>query len=66
MANSSISEIDTKTKVYNLYNELCEAKKDKKDTIKAHNENIKRIEAELDDILKAEEDDIKNAQEVAE
>lgn len=55
MAKVPVQETDTKTKVYNLYTELQEAKKDKKDTVKAHNENIKRIEAELAEILDADE-----------
>jgi hypothetical protein len=41
-------------KVFNLYNELLEAKRNKKDVVKAHSENIKRIEAEIEEILDAE------------
>ena len=38
-------------KIYNLVVELEEAKRDKKDVVKAHNENIKRIQAEIKELL---------------
>lgn len=39
-------------KVYNLVIELEQAKRNKKHVMKAHNEEIKRIQAEIKDILK--------------
>jgi thymidylate kinase len=62
MAKIPATEIDNKDKVYNLYKELAEAKNDKKETVKAHNENIKRIQDELDDILDEEEEAVKATQ----
>lgn len=56
------SEVDNKDKVYNLYIEWKEAKNDAKVTAKAHRENIKRIEAEIDDILDQEVEDVKKSQ----
>jgi hypothetical protein len=38
-------------KIYNLVVELEEAKRDKKDTVKGYNENIKRIQAEIKELL---------------
>lgn len=38
-------------KIYNLVVELELAKKDKRDTVKAHSEEIKRIQAEIKDLL---------------
>lgn len=38
-------------KIYNLVIELEIAKKDKRDLMKAHNENIKRIQAEIKELL---------------
>jgi hypothetical protein len=38
-------------KIYNLVVELENAKKDKRDTVKAHNENIKRLQAEIKELL---------------
>ena len=55
-------EVSVKDKLYNLYNELVDAKKDKKATVKAHSENIKRIEDELKELLDEEEEGIKASQ----
>ena len=38
-------------KIYNLVVELEIAKKNKKDTVKAHNEEVKRIQAEIKELL---------------
>ena len=46
-------------KIYNLVVELEIAKKNKKDLVKAHNEEIKRIQAEIKDLL-TENDALEN------
>jgi hypothetical protein len=46
-------------KIYNLVVELEIAKRNKKDLVKAHNEEIKRIQAEIKDLL-TENDAIQN------
>jgi hypothetical protein len=56
------TETSNKEKVYNLYIELKEAKNDKKVANKAHNENIKRIEGEIDDLVDEEVEDVKKSQ----
>jgi len=38
-------------KIYNLVVELERAKKDKRDTVKAHTEEVKRIQDEIKDLL---------------
>jgi hypothetical protein len=38
-------------KIYNLVIELETAKKNKRDIVKAHNEEIKRIQAEIKELL---------------
>jgi hypothetical protein len=38
-------------KIYNLVVELEEAKRDKRDVVKAHTENIKRIQEEIKELL---------------
>ena len=38
-------------KIYNLVVELEIAKKNKRDTVKAHNEEVKRIQAEIKELL---------------
>ena len=43
---SDISQTTKEEKIYNLVVELEEAKRDKKDIVKAHNENIKRIQVD--------------------
>ena len=45
------SQSTKEEKIYNLVVELEEAKRDKKDVVKAHNENIKRIQAEIKELL---------------
>lgn len=59
---AKITETPTSEKVLTLYTELRAAKTDKKDTVKAHNENIKRIQDELDALLDEEEDGIRSSQ----
>jgi thymidylate kinase len=49
-------------RVYTLYTELVQAKQDKKDVVKAHGENIKRIEAEIKELLDEENDRQPNAE----
>lgn len=62
MARLPEPEVDTKEKVYNLYVEYTQAERDKKESAKAHSDNIKRIKAELKDILDEEEDEVVAAQ----
>ena len=62
MAKLSTPEVSTKDKIYNLVQELQQAKLEKKETVKTHNENIKRIEGEIKDILDQEEEQIKESQ----
>ena len=38
-------------RIYNLVIDLEIAKKNKRDTVKAHNEEVKRIQAEIKDLL---------------
>jgi hypothetical protein len=38
-------------KIYNLVIDLEVAKKNKRDVVKAHNEEVKRIQAEIKDLL---------------
>jgi len=45
----------TETKVYNLSLELEEMKKRKKSFVKAYNEEIRRIQDEIKDLLNPEE-----------
>jgi hypothetical protein len=45
----------TETKVYQLCLELDDIEKRKKDFVKAYNEEIKRIQAEIKDLLNPEE-----------
>jgi flagellar capping protein FliD len=46
---------NTETKVYQLCLELDDIKKRKKDFVKAYNEEIKRLNAEIKDLLNPEE-----------
>ena len=62
MPKAPTSEADIKDSVFTLYNELKAAKQDKKETVKAHTENIKRIQDELDELIDDEEEDVKKAQ----
>jgi hypothetical protein len=48
---SSNQQTTKEEKIYNLVIELEEAKRDKKDIVKAHNENIKRIQTEIKELL---------------
>lgn len=45
----------TEAKVFQLVQELDDIKKRKKDFVKAYNEEIKRINAEIKDLLNPEE-----------
>ena len=55
-------ETDIKEKVYNLYNELIEAERDRKESNKAHSDNIKRIKEELKETLEEEQAHLAAAQ----
>ena len=44
-------ETTKEEKIYNLGVEIEIAKKNKRDTVKAHNEEVKRIQAEIKDLL---------------
>ena len=55
MAKLPEPEVDVKEKVYNLYTELTEAERDKKESNKAHSDNIKRIKDELKETLADEQ-----------
>jgi hypothetical protein len=48
---SSTTQTTTEEKVYNLVVELEVAKQNKKDLVKAYNEDIKRIQAEIKELL---------------
>jgi hypothetical protein len=43
-------------KIYNLVIELEIAKKNKRDTVRAHNDEVKRIQAEIKDLLTQNEE----------
>jgi hypothetical protein len=61
MAHIPITEVTNQEKVYNLYLELVEAKKDKKEAVKTHSDNIKRIEAEMQELADEEAQDKNDA-----
>jgi uncharacterized metal-binding protein len=44
-------ETTKEEKIYNLVVELEIAKKNKRDVVKAHNEEVKRIQAEIKELL---------------
>jgi hypothetical protein len=48
---SNTTQTTTEEKVYNLVVELEVAKQNKKDLVKAYNEDIKRIQAEIKELL---------------
>lgn len=55
MSNQAkVVETSTADKVLTISLELMQAEQDYKDTAKAHRENIKRIKAELKELLEAE------------
>ena len=56
------TETTVQEKIYNLYIELIQAEKDKKDTMKAHSENVKRIKDELKYIVNDAVDGVTEAQ----
>ena len=47
-----LNQSEVKDKLYNLCTELAEAEDTKRDLNRAHGENIKRIKAEIKDLLK--------------
>jgi hypothetical protein len=49
------TQTSKETRVYNLYVELEEAKARKKASAKAFNEDIKRIQAEIKDVINEED-----------
>lgn len=49
---TKLNQTEIKDKLYNLCTELSEAEETKRDLVKAHGENIKRIKAEIKDLLK--------------
>lgn len=55
-------QADIKEKVFNLYQELLEAERDKKESAKAHGENIKRIKTELKEAYEEEQAALQAAQ----
>jgi glucosamine 6-phosphate synthetase-like amidotransferase/phosphosugar isomerase protein len=52
----------TQIRVYNLYCELLEARKNKKAAIKEYTDDIKRIEEEIKEMIEQEEEETENAQ----
>lgn len=44
-------ELSKEEKIYNLVVELEQAKKNKRDVVKAHSEEVKRIQAEIKELL---------------
>jgi hypothetical protein len=48
---SNTTQTSTEEKIYNLVVELEIAKQNKKDLVKAYNEDIKRIQAEIKELL---------------
>jgi len=51
MTMSNTNDISKEEKIYNLVIELEIAKRNKKDIVKAYNEDIKRIQAEIKELL---------------
>jgi hypothetical protein len=51
MSNQTNNQTSREQRVYNLTVELAQAKQDKKDTVAAHNDNVKRIQMEIAEIL---------------
>ena len=66
MAKVPTTETSPQEKVYNLYLELVRAERDKKDLVKAHNENIKRIKDEIKELIEEAEEAVVEAQREAE
>ena len=62
MAKLPEPQTDIKEKVYNLYQELLEAERDKKESNKAHGDNIKRIKEELKEAVEQEQAELAAAQ----
>ena len=62
MAKTTATETDIQEKIYNLSVELAQAKKDRKETVKAHGDNVKRIQAEIDELIDGEEDAVTESQ----
>jgi hypothetical protein len=59
---AKVNELTNQEKVYNLYLELVRAERDKKDTNKAHSDNIKRIKDEIKELIEEAEAEVVNAQ----
>ena len=55
-------EVDNKEKLWNLSVELKQAELDRKESGKAHADNIKRIKDEIKEVLEEEEDSVVAAQ----
>ena len=51
MTMSNTNDTSKEEKIYNLVIELEIAKRNKKDIVKAYNEDIKRIQAEIKELL---------------
>ena len=62
MAKSNeVNEVNTPSvaeKVYELTLELLAAEKEKKELVKAHGDNVKRIKAEIKDLMNSEQDEV--------
>jgi len=52
--NTATTPPTVKDRLYTLYTELVEAEQDKKETAKAHSDNVKRIKSEIKDLLAEE------------
>lgn len=65
-ADPELAQTTIQEKVYNLYVELVQAEKDKKEAAKMHSENIKRIKEEIKAVLDEAVDDVVAAQRDAE
>lgn len=57
MPRIPVTELTNKDKIYNLLVELSAAKVAKRETTKTANDELKRIQGEIDDLLEAEEDE---------
>lgn len=55
MTQPERTDTSIETKVFNLCKEVDDIKKRKKDFVKAYNEEIKRINAEIKDLLNPED-----------
>lgn len=60
--NVTPDELNAQLRVYNLYCELLEEEKDKRETVKMKNENIKRLKEEIKELIETEEGEGEEAQ----